>query len=93
MEAPNVVQPVVALLFVLALIMGGAWLARRTGLVRGRRQHDIKVVSSYSLGGRGFITIVEVEEARLVLGVTPQSITLLHTLPSRQGLTPLPDKE
>ena len=83
MEAPDVVQPVVALLFILALILGGAWLARKTGLVRGRSQHDIKVVSSYSLGGRGFITVVEVEKTRLVLGVTPQNITLLHQLPTK----------
>lgn len=81
MDAPDVLQPIVALLFILALILGGAWLARRTGLIRGRSQNDIKVVSSYSLGGRGFITIVEVEQARLVLGVTPQHITLLHQLP------------
>lgn len=81
MNAPEVLQPILALLFILALIMGGAWLARRAGLIRGRSQQDIKVVSSYSLGGRGFITIVEVENTRLVLGVTPQNISLLHTLP------------
>ncbi|WP_158214024.1 MULTISPECIES: flagellar biosynthetic protein FliO [unclassified Pusillimonas] len=81
MNAPEVLQPILALLFILALILGGAWLARRAGLIRGRSQQDIKVVSSYSLGGRGFITIVEVEDTRLVLGVTPQNISLLHTLP------------
>lgn len=81
MNAPEVLQPILALLFILALILGGAWLARRAGLIRGRSQQDIKVVSSYSLGGRGFITIVEVENTRLVLGVTPQNISLLHTLP------------
>lgn len=90
MNAPEVLQPIVALLFILALILGGAWLARRTGLIRGRSQNDIKVVSSYSLGGRGFITVVEVEQARLVLGVTPQHITLLHQLPPRTDATAVP---
>lgn len=88
MNAPEVLQPILALLFILALILGGAWLARRAGLIRGRSQQDIKVVSSYSLGGRGFITIVEVESTRLVLGVTPQNISLLHTLPPANTARP-----
>ncbi|MFA5598703.1 MAG: flagellar biosynthetic protein FliO [Pusillimonas sp.] len=93
MDAPDVLQPIVALLFILALILGGAWLARRTGLIRGRSQSNIKVVSSYSLGGRGFITVVEVEQTRLVLGVTPQNITVLHHLPPHAQSASVPHDE
>jgi|TARA_R110000850_G_scaffold271198_2_gene405237 flagellar protein FliO/FliZ len=84
MEAPEVLQPILALLFILALILGGAWVARRTGLLKTRgKATAIRVVGSQSLGGRSFISIVEVENARLVIGVTPQNISLLHTLENK----------
>ncbi len=79
MSTPDVLQPILALLFILALILGGAWLARRAGLIRGRTNQNIQVLSSYSLGGRGFITVVQVEQTKMVLGVTPQNINVLHT--------------
>jgi flagellar protein FliO/FliZ len=81
MEAPEVLQPILALLFILLLILGGAWVARRTGLLKTRgKPAAIQVVGSQSLGGRSFISIVEVENARLVIGITPHNISLLHTL-------------
>ncbi|HBT31474.1 MAG TPA: flagellar biosynthetic protein FliO [Pusillimonas sp.] len=87
MQAPEILQPIVALLFILALILGGAWVARRTGLLKTRgKPASIRVVGSQSLGGRSFISIVEVEDARLVIGITPQNITLLHTLEKNKAM-------
>ncbi|MAK56429.1 MAG: flagellar biosynthetic protein FliO [Pusillimonas sp.] len=81
MQAPEVLQPIVALLFIVALILGGAWVARRAGLLKTRgKPSAIRVVGSQSLGGRSFISIVEVENTRLVVGITPQNISLLHKL-------------
>ena len=53
--------------------------------VEGQRQHP--------LGPRERVVIVEVEDARLVLGVTASSINVLHALPlrlPRWRLTPGP---
>lgn len=93
MQAPEVLQPILALLFILALILGGAWVARRTGLLKTRSKATaIRVLGSQSLGGRSFISIVEVENARLVVGITPQNISLLHTLETKATLdSTLPD--
>jgi len=41
----------------------------------------LKVSASTPLGPRERVVIVEVEDARLVLGVTASSINVLHTLP------------
>ena len=39
------------------------------------------MVAAQSLGGRASIAIIEAEGSRLVVGVTPSQVTLLHTLP------------
>ncbi len=41
----------------------------------------LKVSASQSLGPRERVVVVNVEDARLVLGVTASQVTLLHTLP------------
>lgn len=83
MQAPEVLKPILALLLILLIILAGAWLARRAGFLRARgNPAAIRVVGSQSLGGRSFISIVEVENTRLVVGITPNNIALLHKLES-----------
>ncbi|WP_371743172.1 FliO/MopB family protein [Pollutimonas harenae] len=48
----------------------------RTGNASG-----LRVIGSQSLGARNYVAMVEVEDARLVLGISGHQITLLHTLP------------
>lgn len=69
-----------SLVLVVVLILFVSWLARRSGLLRKKNQ-DIRIVAHQSLGSRNSIMIIEVEQQRLVLGVTPQNINLLHQLP------------
>ncbi|MVW69962.1 flagellar biosynthetic protein FliO [Bordetella sp. 15P40C-2] len=72
-----------ALLFVVALILACAWLARRNGVrIAGAPHTALTVTNRVSVGPRGMqVMVVEVENQRLVLGVTPGSINVLHTLP------------
>ncbi|ACX87663.1 flagellar biosynthetic protein FliO [Pectobacterium parmentieri WPP163] len=66
------------LLFILLI----AWLARKLGFVPQTKQNKLlKVVSSCPIGQRERVVIVEVDNTWLVLGVTAQQITPLHTLP------------
>ncbi|GKW19732.1 flagellar protein [Pectobacterium araliae] len=68
------------LLFILLI----AWLARKLGFAPQTKQNKLlKVVSSCSVGQRERVVIVEVDDTWLVLGVTPQQITPLHTLPAQ----------
>lgn len=72
-----------SLLLVIALILACAWLARRNGMagLRGQRS-QLSVSAKLALGTRGMqILVVDVEDARLVVGVTPGGISVLHKLP------------
>lgn len=76
------VSAVLAVIILLILLC--AWIARRTGIAPGRgRQHAgaLTISDSVSVGQRERVVIVNVDNARLVLGVTAQQITHLHTLP------------
>ncbi|MWL90449.1 flagellar biosynthetic protein FliO [Cupriavidus sp. SW-Y-13] len=80
----SLVQAGLGLFAVIALILGMAWLARRVGLVRhGGGNASIKVVNSLMLGARQKIVTVEVGDTWLVLGVSPNEIRPLHTLPAQ----------
>ena len=90
MTEADVLRVIVTLVFILMVILAGAWAVRRSGLVRGTSPQSLRVLATQNLGGRAWVAIVEVEDARLVLGVTSQQISLLHTLPPSpsEGDTP-----
>ncbi|MBA0167923.1 MULTISPECIES: flagellar biosynthetic protein FliO [Pectobacterium] len=68
------------LLFILLI----AWLVRKLGFAPQAKQNKLlKVVSHCPVGQRERVVIVEVDNTWLVLGVTPQQITPLHTLPAQ----------
>ncbi|WP_380179654.1 flagellar biosynthetic protein FliO [Kalamiella sp. sgz302252] len=69
---------------IILLILACAWLAKRLGFApkTGKRgQHELAISASCQVGQRERVVIVDVQDARLVLGVTAQQITHLHTLP------------
>ncbi|MDY1038812.1 flagellar type III secretion system protein FliO [Enterobacteriaceae bacterium RIT714] len=71
-----------ALIGIIAFILIIAWLAKRFGLAgKTANARGLNVSASASLGPRERVVIVDVEDARLVLGVTASQINLLHTLP------------
>lgn len=71
-----------ALLGIIAFILIMAWLAKRFGLAgKTANARGLKVSASTSLGPRERVIIVDVEDARLVLGVTASHINVLHKLP------------
>lgn len=71
-----------ALAAIILLILLAGWLAKRVGFsAKSGLSRDVKLRSSLSLGARERIVVVEVDDARLVLGVTASQITHLHTLP------------
>lgn len=82
MTEAAVLRLIVSLIFVVALILACAWIARRAGWSRVTQGNAIRVLESRSLGARNYISLVEVDGTRLVLGVTQNQVSLLHTLPS-----------
>ena len=82
MTEADVLRIIVSLIFVIMLILAGAWLTRRAGWLRNGKAPALRVLGAQSLGGRAYVALVEVENVRLVLGVTATQVTLLHTLPA-----------
>lgn len=71
-----------ALLGIILLILAAAWVIKRLGFAsKGGSTRGLNVTARTSLGPRERVVIVEVEDARLVLGVTASQINVLHTLP------------
>ncbi|HEX4912112.1 MAG TPA: flagellar biosynthetic protein FliO [Permianibacter sp.] len=75
---PSVGRLLLGLLAVLALLMLCAWLVRRGGLTG--QSGVIKVVSQTPVGTRERVVLIQVGEQQLLIGVTAQQISLLHTL-------------
>jgi len=72
---------------ILLLIILGAWVVRKLGLAPvAKRSGRLTLQASCALGQREKVVIVEVEGTWLVLGVTAQQITPLHTLPAPPDL-------
>lgn len=70
-----------ALALIILVMVLLAWVARRSGIAG--RFNDcslIAVVASKSLGARERIVLIDVEDRRLVLGVTATQIVCLATL-------------
>lgn len=93
MDEAALLRLIVSLVFIVALILAGAWLTRRAGWLRSGASQPIKVIGSQSLGARAYVAVVQVDDARLVLGVTSNQISLLHTLPGDKPAVQTPAPE
>lgn len=87
MNETDVLRLIVSLIFIVLLILAGAWLTRRAGWLRAGDAQAIKILGSQSLGAKSFVALVQVEDARLVLGITGTQISLLHTMPPADPAT------
>ena len=68
------------LVVVIALILGLAWVLKKYGRLPNNSQVDMKVLGGLSLGSREKAILIEVENKRLLVGVTPGHIQTLHVL-------------
>jgi flagellar protein FliO/FliZ len=76
----SLIQVTLALMLMVGLILGLAWLTRRFAQPLFQQQKNLRLISSLSLGVKEKIILVEVNGKQLVLGVTPQQITSLHVM-------------
>lgn len=75
-----------ALLLILGLLFGTAWLARKLSGGKGFGQGGMKIVGGVALGPRERIVLVEVGDSWLVIGIVPGQIRTLHQLPKGSQL-------
>lgn len=80
MESPDLIRLTASLIGIVAVLLIGAWLTRRfTGWKRPQQADSIDIISSRRLGARSSIALIEVANTRLVVGISPTQINLLHT--------------
>lgn len=83
-----------ALALIIFVIVALAWLARRSGLAHRLNdgRETITLVASKSLGNRERVMVLDIQNQRLVLGVTATQITRLAAFeqpPQEQGKNPV----
>ena len=84
MEQMDLLRLSLSLVVVVILILVAAWIARRTGFMRSN-SNVIKFIAAHPLGNKSSIVVVEVENQKMVLGVSPQQVNLLHILPPSEA--------
>lgn len=76
----NMLQIVSSLFLVLIIIGGFAWVLKRFGIGTATSSGPIKVIATAGVGQRERVVVVEIENTRLVLGVAPGRVNVLHCL-------------
>lgn len=80
MGVGSLVQLTLGMIAVLALIVGIAWLLKRTGRFHNVAGSNLRVLGGLSMGARERVILLQVGETQLLVGVTPGSVTPLHVL-------------
>ena len=78
-------QTILALLSVLALLAGLAWLLKRYGPRAAGGTGTLRLVGSLSLGGRERILVIEVADQWIVVGAAPGRVNALATMARPAG--------
>lgn len=81
----NMLNMVMGLVVVIALILGLAWVLKKYGRLPSQNMVDMKVLGGLSLGTREKAILIEVENTRLLVGVTPGHIQTLFVLGEGQN--------
>lgn len=64
---------------ILLLIFGSAWMVKRLGGMSASGGGTIKVLAVLPLGTRERVALIEVGGQQILIGVTAQQVTTLHT--------------
>ena len=76
----SLVQLTLGMVAVLALIIGLAWLLKRSGRFQMTAGGGLKILGGLSMGTRERVVLLQVGETQLLVGVAPGSIKTLHVL-------------
>jgi flagellar protein FliO/FliZ len=87
--AGGLLKTIMALMLVLGLLAGLAWLMKRYGPKMSGGSANLRVVGALNLGGRERIMVVEVGDQWIVVGAAPGRVNALHTMLRQEtDLTP-----
>lgn len=87
-ELPDFSGPLIRMLVITgvlcAVLVAALWWIRRKGLARPGSSPSMRVIETLGLGAGREILLVEVAGRRLLLGMTPTTITTLQSSPLEQ---------
>jgi len=83
--AGGLLKTIMALMLVLGLLAGLAWMMKRFGPKMSGGSANLRVVGALNLGGRERIMVVEVGDQWIVVGAAPGRVNALHTMPRQEG--------
>jgi flagellar protein FliO/FliZ len=78
----------VALVLVLAAVLGTAWLARRVRGLTAAGNGGLEILSQLPLGARERVVLIRVGDRQLLLGVGGGGVRTLHLLDAAGSATP-----
>lgn len=81
----SLLQTLFALVAVLALLAGLAWVLKRYGPKVGGGTANLRIVGSLNLGGRERLLVVEVGDQWIVVGASPGRVNALATMPRQES--------
>ncbi len=73
-------QLTLGMIAVLGLIMGLAWLLKRTGRFQATAGGGLRVLGGLSMGARERVVLLQVGDTQLLVGVAPGRVQTLHVL-------------
>lgn len=76
----SLLQLTLGMLVVLGLIVGIAWLLKRSGRFQVAAGGGLRILGGLSMGTRERVVLLQVGETQLLLGVAPGSVKTLHIL-------------
>lgn len=85
MSASSIWKMLLSLAFVIALIPLSLFAMKKIQKVQGKFGNTpIQIVNVQALGAKEKLVVIEVDQQKLLLGVTGQSITLIKTLSEKK---------
>ena len=80
-------QSLLGLLVVLGLIVGLAWVTRRVRGHTSRSTQQIKIVAQLAVGAKERISLIELEDTWILVGITQTQLNALHVMPKAATTT------
>jgi len=80
MAMSNLWQLTLGMVVVLGVMLGLAWLLKRTGKFQMAAGGSLKILGGLSLGSRERVVLLQVGDEQLLVGVAPGRVQALHVL-------------
>lgn len=80
MAVSNLWQLTLGMIVVLGVMLGLAWLLKRTGKFQMAAGGNLKILGGLSMGTRERVVLLQVGETQLLIGVAPGRVQTLHVL-------------